>query len=280
MWSTITSFVRVPSPKPPIFASGIWQRIPRSVEALSKLKNTPIFVSTGKQDAVREAQFAHGILEKDGYVKAMIEGYFKKDEEGTSPKFLFAYAGADEDMSFVIILDQYGEPVNTYIDYNPPAKDFNNVRMLWRSAEIENCVAGKQLLNLFIFGNLRSSASRHNLHVLEDYHELKEEWCENEKTFIYAPHYYGDIGFGPQPFSVPIKGCSAVCGHSFITKSKKVVRIHCLPKEAGKRVMHLRNSYKVVVDTETGIESSPIVFGKINIRNPSEMERLSEFIEF
>lgn len=280
MWSSITSFVRNPSPKPPIFASGIWQRIPRSVEALSNLLNTPIFVSTGKQDAVRAAQFAHTILEKDGYIKGMIEGYFKKEDEGTSPKFLFAYAGADEEITYIVVLDQYGDTVNTYIDYNPPANNFGNVKMLWRSAEIENCVEGNQLLNLFIFGNLYSTASRNQLHTLGNYCELKEEWSNNEKTFKYAPHYYKDIGFGPQPFSVPIKGCSAVCGDTFITKNKKVTKIHCLPREAGKQVMHLRNSYKVIVNTATGMESEPIVFGNMDVKKPSEMTRLREFIKF
>ena len=87
----------------------------------------------------------------------MIEGYFKKEEEGKSPKFLFVYAGSDEDATYVIVLDQYGDTVNTYIDYSPPAYDFSNVKMLWRSMEIENRVEGNQILNLFIFVNLRSS---------------------------------------------------------------------------------------------------------------------------
>lgn len=280
MWNAITSYVRKPSQKPPVFASGIWQQIPYSVEALSKIKNTPIFVSSGKQDAVREAQFAHSILEKDGYIKAMIEGYFEKDEEGTSPKFLFVYAGSDEDITYVIVLDQYGDTVNTYIDYSRPAYDFSNVKMLWRSMEIENRVEGNQILNLFIFGNLRSCAFRNNLHTLENYRELKEEWSKNEKTFIYAPHYYEKIGFGVQPFSTPIRGCSAICADLFITKDNRTIKIHCLPKEAGKRVIHLRNSYKVVVDTATGMESETIVYGSINIRKDSEMERLSEFLNF
>ena len=278
MWSSIKSFVQPSQTKPPVFASGIWQRLPKSVEALSNLKNTPIFVSSGKQDAVRSAEFAHSILEKDGYVKEMIQGYFEKNEIGNSPKFLFVYAGSDEDMTFIIVLDQYGETVNTYIDYSPPTANFSNVKILWRSMEIENRIKGNKILNLFIFGNLRSCALRNDLHALDKYKELNEEWSKKEKTFVYAPHYYEKIGFGPQPFSTPIRGCSAICADTFITKDNKTIKIHCLPKEAGKRVIHLRNSYKVLVDTATGMESETIVYGGINIRKDSEMERLSHVL--